>query len=960
MSEVPKNRRFSRRTLFGGVGKTAAATIVASPLIRTAILAAGAGAADAMDAPGLATSADVDRINILGAKTYLHGWAGYGEPPVLGRPQNQDRPLSYAGQEPGAATPAPTPGPAPTVVWSKESGPGTVSFENPRSLSTTATFSALGNYVLKMTADNGQSTHSSTVRVLVEPPPPAKQLEAVYTKNFEITSPFWKQRAKALICNWIPHCIDQINRTDLTLGEGGIDNFINAGKALRGEPHGYHKGYVFSNAWVHQTVEAMSIALMIDPQGDPDILKAHEKFRQTLDTWIPIILAAQEPDGYLQTAFTVAPPRRAPLPPVPVTKADGTVVLARVSVRQDPDGTLHADRAGARGGFGRGRGAQEVADPPFDGKTSTTVLFPVLNQDFTTTPVRIAIFEGEAPAAAAGRGFRPPAPLTVKRITGDNPDGKPDTTFEVPPPQPANLKHWDPATRGNHEGYTAGYFLESAINHYLMTGKRDARLYNAAKKLADCWYNNLGPAPKKPWYDGHEEMEQALVRFGRFVNDMEGGGKGQRYIDLAKWLCDCRSTTAVQRTRPDGTIQDERSEYDQSHLPVVQQYEVVGHAVRAMYLQSGMADVAVETHDPEYHSAVRSLWDNLVNKKLYVTGGVGSGDTSEGFGVNYALSNQAYCEACGSCGAIFLQWKMHLAYHEAKYVDLYEETMYNALLGATDLEAKNYYYDNPLDETKMRYAWHVCPCCVGNIPRTLLMMPTWVYTKAPDGIYVNLFVGSKITVENVGGADVEMVQTTEYPWKGNVAITVNPKTAREFSLRIRVPDRGVSKLYTPKPAANGITSIQVNGQVVKPRIDKGYAVITRRWKAGDKVELVLPLVPQRVYPDDRIIARARGGEVQHPDQGKVALKYGPLIYNIEKVDQDITKPMSPSAPLTAEWRPDLLGGVMTLKSKFADGSDLIAVPNYARMNRGGEPTAAPPPFVRGPHPLASVVWIKEA
>ena len=959
MSKDPDKTRFSRRALIGGAGKAAATSIVAAPLVRSAVLAAGDTEPDAREAPGLASSADVDRINILGAKTYLHGWAGYGEPPVLGRPQTQNRPVDHAGQETGATSPAPAPGPAPTVAWNKQSGPGAVTFADAKAAVTTATFSALGTYVLKLTASNGASTHSSTVRVSVEPPPPARQLEAVYTKNFKISSPFWNERAKALIVNWIPHCIDQINRTDLNLGQGGIDNFINAGKALRGEPHGYHKGYVFSNAWVHQTVEAMSIALMIDPQGDLDILKAHEKFRQTLDTWIPIILAAQEPDGYLQTAFTAAPPRRAPLPPVPVTKADGTVVLARVSVRQDPDGTLHADRFFGRGGFGRGRGAQEVADSPFDGKTSTTVLFPVLNQDSTIAPTRIALFEGAPDAAASGRGFRQAAPITARRVTGSAGD-KPDFTFETPPPQPANLKHWDPATRGNHEGYTAGYFLESAINHYLMTKKQDARLYNAAKKLADCWYDNLGPAPKKPWYDGHEEMEQALVRFGRFVNDMEGGGKGQRYIELAKWLCDCRSTTAVKRTRPDGSIQDERSEYDQSHLPVVQQYEVVGHAVRAMYLQSGMADVAVETHDPEYHSAVKSLWDNLVNKKLYVTGGVGSGDTAEGFGVNYALSNQAYCEACSSCGAIFLQWKMHLAYHEARYVDLYEETMYNTLLGATDLQAKDFYYDNPLDETKMRYAWHTCPCCVGNIPRTLLMMPTWAYTKAPDGIYVNLFIGSSITLENVGGTDVEMVQATEYPWKGSVSITVNPKTARDFSLRIRVPDRGVSKLYTPKPAANGIASIMVNGKAVKPAMEKGYAVLKRRWEAGDKVELVLPMTPQRVYPDDRIIARARGGEVEHPDQGKVALKYGPLIYNLEKVDQDIAKPISASAPLTAEWRPDLLGGVMAIKGKFADGSDLLAVPNYARTNRGGEPTAAPQPWGRGPHPLTSIVWIKEA
>jgi len=189
---------------------------------------------------------------------------------------------------------------------------------------------------------------------------------------------------------------------------------------------------------------------------------------------------------------------------------------------------------------------------------------------------------------------------------------------------------------------------------------------------------------------------------------------------------------------------------------------------------------------------------------------------------------------------------------------------------------------------------------------------------------------------------------------------VNPKTARNFSLRIRVPDRGVSKLYTPKPESNGVTSFHVNGASVTPKIENGYAVITRNWKAGDKVEMVLPMKVQRVYPDNRITARSRGGQVSHPDEGKVALKYGPLIYNMEKADQDITKPISKTAPLTAEWRPDLLGGVMVIKGKFADGTDLLAIPNYARTNRDGAATEYPQTSARGPRTLTSVVWIKEA
>jgi DUF1680 family protein len=789
----------SRRDLFGAVTK-AAAVAAASPAIQSAILSC---ACAAETAAGLNAIAGGDRVTILSgsmpAKTYLRGWTGYGEPP---------RPFGPRFGQDGPPPPPEATGPAAKCAWSTESGPGRVSFGNATALKTTATFSKPGAYVLKLTADNGQTKHTSTLRVSVEAPPPAQQLGAVYTKNFKVHSKFWDPRVKALIVNWIPHCIDIINRNDVTLGQGGIDNFVEAGKKLRGEPAGYHKGAVFSNAWVHQTVESMSIALMVDAQGDPEILKAQEKFRATLEDWTPKILSAQEKDGYLQTAFTLD--------------------------RNDP----------RRGGM----------------------------------------------------------------------------------VESSKFAHWDPAHRSDHEGYTGGYFLESAINHYLMTNKKDDRLYNAAKRLADCWYNHLGPAPKKPWYDGHQEMEQALVRFGRFVNDMEGGGKGDRYVQTAKFLLDCRYTAAANPPR-------DQQEYDQSHAPVSQQYEAVGHAVRATYTYSGAADVAVETHDPDYQGAVKSIWENIVNKKYYLTGGIGTGETAEGFGVNYSLPNRAYCESCSSCGMIFFHWKMNLAYHDAKYYDNLEETMYNALLGSVDLEGKNFYYTNPLDAGLARSSWHNCPCCVGNLARTLLMVPTWTYAKSADSVYVNMYIGSTVTVENAVGTDVEMVQESDYPWSGKVAITVNPKASRTFAIRLRLPDRATSKLYTTTPAVNGLLSLAVNGKPVKPVIEKGYAVVTRPWQAGDKIELELPLKVQRVKATDLVAAT----------QGKVALRYGPLVYNIEKVDQDITKAVSPNAPLTAEWRQDLLGGVMAIHGEFADGSKLLAIPNYARLNRNRDlaPEAGP-------------------
>ncbi len=809
----------SRRELGGTLAKAA----ILPPLLRSAILSCSA----AETAPALNSVAGIDRVTVQPGKTYLRGWAGYGDPPST-RPRTQGQAQGAQNQE---AAPPPESRPAPGVTWSKVSGSGTVNFADPKAPITTATFSTPGNYVLKLTADNGQAQYSSTLSVIVETPPPAKQLDALYTRNFKIHSPLWDARVKALVTNWIPHCIDQIDRNDLTEGPGGIDNFIEAGKALRGEPHGSHKGYVFSNAWVHQTVEAMSIALMIDPQGDPDILQAHAKFRKTLEEWIPIILAAQEPDGYLQTAFT-------------------------------------------------------------------------------------------APAPRAGRGGGP-AVIPV-------------------------LKHWDPPTRGNHEGYTAGYFLESAINHY------DDQQAGCA--LVQCGQETGGLLVCQPW-PGAQRNPRVRRTSGdgtgvsalpdRFVNESEeSAGKGQRYIELAKFLLDCRYNAAV--------TERDREEYDQSHLPVVQQYEAVGHAVRAMYTYSGMADVAVETHEPDYQSAVRSLWDNVVSKKYYVTGGVGSGETSEGFGPNYSLGNRAYCESCSTCGEIFFHWKMNLAYHDAKYTNMHTEKLpyTNALLGATDLDGKNFFYDNPLDEYKVRYAWHACPCCVGNLARTLLMFPTWTYARSSDGVYVNMYAGSTITVENAGGTDVEMVQETNYPWDGKVSITVNPKTARNFTVRLRVPNRTVSPLYAAAPDANGLTSIHMNGAVVKAAVANGYAAITRTWRAGDKIELLLPMTPQRVHADDRIVA----------NRGKVALRYGPLMYSIEQVDQDITKSLSPDAPLTTEWKADLLGGVMVIKGKYSDGSPMIAIPNFARMNRGPVPTApVPVAGARPPRPApSSIVWIKEA
>jgi DUF1680 family protein len=305
---------------------------------------------------------------------------------------------------------------------------------------------------------------------------------------------------------------------------------------------------------------------------------------------------------------------------------------------------------------------------------------------------------------------------------------------------------------------------------------------------------------------------------------------------------------------------------------------------------------------------------------------VGSGATSEGFGKDFSLPNaQAYCESCADCGALFFEHRLNLTYQNAHYADLCEETLYNAILGSLDLAGRNFTYTNPLDSRNARYGWHACPCCVGNIARTLLQLPTWMYAKGPESLSVNLFAGSTVRVGDVAGTNVEVIQATDYPWGGRVAITLNPSAAREFTLKIRVPSRKTSNLYVATPECEGLTSLAVNGNAVEPKIDNGYVVLTRTWKPGDRIDLELPLKVQRVKASDQLVA----------DRGRVALRYGPLIYNIESVDQDVEEVLSPSSPLSAQWEPDLLGGVMVIRGTFANGASLTAIPNYARSNRGG-------------------------
>jgi len=613
-----------------------------------------------------------------------------------------------------------------------------------------------------------------------EPEPPGRPLEPVHFPHVTIRG-FWRDQVKRLTEKWIPHCIEQLE-------EGGrgqeLMNLINAAKVLKGKPAGKFTGRVWSDAYVHNTIEAACYALAFEPEGDRDLADAQAFLRTKLDEWIPIVLAAQTDDGYINSFHTV--------------------------------------------------------------------------------------------------------------------NGHPRYT---------NIHR--------HEFYVQGYFLEAGVAHYRATVGKDRRLYDAAVRCADHLCETFGPPPKRNWIYGCPGMGLALCRLARLVEEVEGPGKGDKYVHVAKYLFDHRHT-----------VKKYRSPYRQSHRPVVEMEHAVGHAVRAPYFYTGITDLAMLTGDAAYRKAADRLWASAVHRRMYVTGGIGSTHKGEAFGKDYQLPNKsAYCESCAGCALSFWADRMNRLYHDACYIDVAERVLYNNVLGAVDLAGENFFYQNPLASQQARYPWHGCPCCVGNIPRALLAIKDRMYAVSTDrkALFVNHFVAGKGTIPDVAGTALGIEQRTEYPWKGEVAILLHPETPRAFTVNVRIPDRGTSALYTPRPDLAGRFTIKVNGERQKPDLARGYLRLRRRWRPGDRIDLSLPMAVQRVYADERVEA----------DRGRVALQRGPLVYNIEDVDHDghcRSVVLTPEAPLRAVWKADLLGGVMAIERP---GGRLFAVPNYARLNRGG-------------------------
>lgn len=627
-----------------------------------------------------------------------------------------------------------------------------------------------------------------------------KPLEQADLGKSKITSPFWKKNIKRMTEKWLPHCIEELESVGY-----GINAFKQAANKLGGEEYTVPSPLgPWDSAYTYNTIEAICLALTIDPAGDQELENAQNTLKEKMEEWIPIVLSAQEEDGYINPKYTL------------------------------------------------------------EGKTSAD--------------------------------------------------------------------HWTVKT--DHEGYVMGYFIEAAIAYSEMTGSTESDFYKAAVKCADLWEDTIGPSPKKFWYDGHEEMELAMVRLGRFVNKTEGEGKGDKYIRLANFLCDARGS----ETYYNGTGTDPK--YDQNHASATEQSEAVGHSVRAAYLYTGMTDVAMETDNSAYYSAVERLWDSTVNHKMYITGGVGSEKSNEGFADNYVLPNKSYNESCASCAMVFWSNRMNMAYHDAQYIDELERQLYNVVLGAVDIDGDAFYYQNELDANWDRYSWHGCPCCVGNIPRTLLSVVKWAYAVGENELYINMLLGSEIQL-NIGAVTVGVAQESDYPWKGSGKITLSPSESKQFTVKLRLPEMEETTLYSFSNTDKTYT-IKINGETVDYTQENGYAVLKRTWSEGDVIELSFPMEIKVVHADDRVEA----------DKGKVALQRGPLVYNFESFDNGDLDSLilDENSTLNAEWKENLLGGVTVItgsaQRKTAEGlesAEITAIPNYARLNRGGR----------------SVVWIAE-
>ena len=502
-------------------------------------------------------------------------------------------------------------------------------------------------------------------------------------------------------------------------------------------------------------------------------------------------------------------------------------------------------------------------------------------------------------------------------------------------------KRWEKDPDLSHELYNLGHLYEAAAAHYEATGKRT--LLDIAVKSANLVYSDF-IGNQLPYYPGHQIIEMGLVKLYGVTGE-------KKYLELAQYMLDIRHGG---------------NEYNQAQKPVAEQDKIVGHAVRATYMYSGMADLAAINGNFVYSNVLTKIWNDLITTKYYITGGIGSGGNNEGFGDPYYLPNMtAYCETCASIGNVYWNYRMFLLHGDSKYMDVLERSLYNALLAGVSLSGDHFFYPNVLESRgqHQRSEWFGCACCPSNVCRFLPSIPGYIYAHDKSAIYLNLYIQNKSEID-FNGSKTQIEQTTDYPWNGVITVTITPSATKEFGVALRIPGWAKGEvvpgdLYHFLPDVNEPFTIAVNGVPAKYVLKNGYAVIENTWKAGDKIELNLPMPVKKVGANPLVVA----------DRDKIALQRGPLVYCLEGADNKnghvLNLVFDPESEPVASFNPKLLYGVevitgqansleLTPAGMQSTGNETFtAIPYYAWANRGaGEMQVWIPATTEVARPLA--------
>lgn len=494
------------------------------------------------------------------------------------------------------------------------------------------------------------------------------------------------------------------------------------------------------------------------------------------------------------------------------------------------------------------------------------------------------------------------------------------------------VTEWD----NSHETYNAGHMYEAAVAHYLATGKRS--FLDIAIKNADLMCQVFNPqglciAP------GHQVIEMGLVKLYRVTGD-------KKYLELSHYFLEARGKS--DRFDPESKDMFRNGKYWQDHLPVTQQKEAVGHAVRATYMYSAMADIAALMKDDAYMTAIDSIWSNIVEKKMYITGGIGSSSHGEAFGDNYELPNaSAYCETCAAIGNCMFNHRMFMLHGDSKYIDVLERSLYNGVLSGLDLAGDKFFYPNPLEVGKNgqdRSPWFDCSCCPSNLSRFIPSVPSYMYATDNHSVYINLYAGNEAEIPYKDGV-VHILQETNYPWNGNVKLTLKPEKTSKFDLKIRIPGWVTgqpvpSDLYGFSNNQANKAQIKVNGKSYDYKVEKGYAVIKSDWKSGDQVEIDMPM-------DIKLV---KANPLVHADVDRVSVESGPIVYCAEFIDnggETSNRTITTATAFSTTYEPQLLNGINVLKGKSTvytpvkgtkevntSEGELTLIPYYARSHRG--------------------------